>query len=196
MAFIAEHCQSRTCCACIMMKIGTCHCPLCSGCCCWSNAFKWRLKHWIDFLTIPYYFLAQSGIVDSRFYSLPLSKQRGSVLACSKVEFRSHQLLSLTPTFLLTYHPLQSLFAMNSLIFSEEEARFLRLVLKLAEKPVDDNRASWMINGLHVPEKMNQPYGEFRILVIGGQGVGKTSLLTKVRRADLLSQGRPSLDIT
>lgn len=71
---------------------------------------------------------------------------------------------------------------MASMIFSDEEARFLRLVLKLAERPHDDKRASWMPHGQHVPEKVKAA-GEFRILVIGGQGVGKTSLLAKVNKS-------------
>lgn len=66
------------------------------------------------------------------------------------------------------------------MIFSDEEARFLRLVLKLAERPHNDKRASWMPYGLHLPGT-TKAVGEFRVLVIGGQGVGKTSLLTKVR---------------
>ncbi|CAN8106422.1 unnamed protein product [Discula destructiva] len=66
---------------------------------------------------------------------------------------------------------------MPSMIFSEEEARFLRLVLKLAERPHDANRASWM----PFASDTTKAAGEFRILVIGGQGVGKTSLLTKFR---------------
>lgn len=70
---------------------------------------------------------------------------------------------------------------MNSTIFSDDEARFLRLVLKLAERPPEDNRASWMTTGLHGPESKARPVGELRILVIGDRGVGKTSLLTKAR---------------
>lgn len=81
---------------------------------------------------------------------------------------------------------------MSSMIFSDDEARFLRLVLKLAERPPEDNRASWMITGLHGPEDKARPVGELRILVIGDRGVGKTSLLTKARAILLVS--RPKLD--
>lgn len=70
---------------------------------------------------------------------------------------------------------------MSSMIFSDDEARFLRLVLRLAERPPDDNRSSWMMNGLYMSEKKTKPVGELRILVIGGRGVGKTSLLAKAR---------------
>ncbi|KAF3761034.1 P-loop containing nucleoside triphosphate hydrolase protein [Cryphonectria parasitica EP155] len=69
---------------------------------------------------------------------------------------------------------------MCSMVFSDEEARFLRLVLRLAEKEPDDNRASWAINGLHSTEKKAKPADELRILVIGDKGVGKTSLLAKL----------------
>lgn len=65
------------------------------------------------------------------------------------------------------------------MIFSDEEAKYLRAVLKWQERPLDDNRASWML-GLRVPER--RPVGEFRILVIGAKGVGKTSILKKVRK--------------
>lgn len=82
----------------------------------------------------------------------------------------------------MTHTLLQPQSTMNSIIFSDDEARFLRLVLKLAERPHDDKRASWMPFGLHVPEKAKAA-GEFRFLVIGGQGVGKTSLLTKARKS-------------
>lgn len=66
---------------------------------------------------------------------------------------------------------------MASMIFSDEEARYLRAVLKWQEKPPENNIAAWM-NGL--PDA--KPVGEFRILVIGAQGVGKTSILTRVRQ--------------
>lgn len=69
---------------------------------------------------------------------------------------------------------------MASMIFSDDEARFIRLALKLAERAHDDKRASWMPYGSQFPIK-TKAVGEFRILVIGGHGVGKTSLLTKVR---------------
>lgn len=72
---------------------------------------------------------------------------------------------------------------MASMIFSDEEVKYLRAVLKWQEKPPDDNRASWML-GLRMPEK--KPVGEFRVLVIGAKGVGKTSILKKV--SQVLSQ--------
>lgn len=77
---------------------------------------------------------------------------------------------------------------MSSMIFSDDEARFLRLVLRLAEKPPDDNKASWMTKGLRMTEKKAKSAGEFRVLVIGDRGVGKTSLLTKVRPFFLVSR--------
>lgn len=68
---------------------------------------------------------------------------------------------------------------MASMIFSDDEVKYLRAVLKWQEKNTDDNRASWML-GLHSPEK--KPVAEFRILVIGSKGAGKTSILKKVRK--------------
>lgn len=81
---------------------------------------------------------------------------------------------------------------MPSMIFSDEEARFLRLVLRLAERPHDDKRESWMPFGL---DKINA-VGEFRILVIGSTGVGKTSILTKVRALTWLGPYMPSAHTT
>lgn len=69
---------------------------------------------------------------------------------------------------------------MTSMIFTDEEARYLKAVLKWQEKTPEGDLANWMLNGLRVPVK-NTPVGEFRILVIGAQGVGKTSILTQVR---------------
>lgn len=66
---------------------------------------------------------------------------------------------------------------MASMIFSDDEAKYLRAVLKWQEKPSDDNRASWM-PGMRTP----RPVGEFRTLMIGAKGVGKTSILKKVGR--------------
>lgn len=47
--------------------------------------------------------------------------------------------------------------------------------------------------GLRLPEK-KKPVGEFRILVIGAKGVGKTSILTKVRKAQEVLLGFFSLN--
>jgi hypothetical protein len=66
---------------------------------------------------------------------------------------------------------------MASMIFSDDEAKYLRAVLNWQEKPPDDKRAGWML-GLRGPER--KPAGEFRVLVIGAKGVGKTSILKKV----------------
>lgn len=68
---------------------------------------------------------------------------------------------------------------MASMIFSDDEAKYLRAVLKWQEKNPEDSRASWML-GMRTTEK--KPVGEFRILVIGAKGVGKTSILKKVRK--------------
>lgn len=80
------------------------------------------------------------------------------------------------------------------MIFSEEEARYLRAVLKWQEKSSEDSSSIWMLNGLRMPEK-KKPVGEFRILVIGAQGVGKTSILTKVRTAVSGASYSPSVTV-
>lgn len=68
----------------------------------------------------------------------------------------------------------------NSIIFSEDEAHMMRLILRHLDKPPDNNRGSWMFSGLTIPEEEVKPVGVFRILVIGANGVGKTSLLNRV----------------
>lgn len=70
---------------------------------------------------------------------------------------------------------------MNSIIFSDDEARYLRAILIQLEKPPDDdNRTSWIFSGINIPPKEAKIAGEFRILVLGDKTVGKTSLLEKV----------------
>lgn len=70
---------------------------------------------------------------------------------------------------------------MNSIIFNEDEARYLQAILRHLDKPPDSNsRASWIFSGIYFPERKTKPVGEFRILVIGAKGVGKTCLLKEV----------------
>lgn len=66
---------------------------------------------------------------------------------------------------------------MNSIIFSDDEARYLRVLMRHVDKPPDEHRASWVFNGFHIPEEKVKPVGEFKVLVIGAKGVGKTCLL-------------------
>lgn len=70
---------------------------------------------------------------------------------------------------------------MDSIIFTEEEARYLRALLELAERP-DNGMDIWNLDDdLHFPEKDKIGLdGEFRVLVIGAEGVGKTSFINKV----------------
>lgn len=78
---------------------------------------------------------------------------------------------------------------MASTIFTPEEARFLRLVMKLADRPHDDKRATW---NPYATDKV-KAVGEFRILIMGAPGVGKTSLLTKVRKSTCPYSANPLL---
>ncbi|KUI61346.1 GTP-binding protein Rhes [Cytospora mali] len=66
---------------------------------------------------------------------------------------------------------------MSSMVFTDEEARYIRAILKWQEKSAEDNTAAWVLNNLRLPER--KPVGEFRILVLGAQGVGKTSILSQ-----------------
>ncbi|KAL8358525.1 hypothetical protein RB598_003006 [Gaeumannomyces tritici] len=67
--------------------------------------------------------------------------------------------------------------------WTEEETRYLRAILTWQAKP-DHNRASLRNSTLALTEKqdeMKKPVGNLRILVVGAEGCGKTSILTRVR---------------
>jgi hypothetical protein len=78
------------------------------------------------------------------------------------------------------------------MVWTEEESRFLRAVMSWdALRPGDQGlmARSRQANGYRQRPAVNNtpPVGEFRILVIGAKGTGKTSILTRVRgRADPL----------
>jgi len=76
-----------------------------------------------------------------------------------------------------------------SMVFSEEETEYLKAVMTWggpAPDPVDRRRRRATREALRPPPlqlgtNTRPPVGEFRILVIGAKGVGKTSILTRVR---------------
>ena len=73
----------------------------------------------------------------------------------------------------------------GSYVFSDEEAQYLKRVLNWQES---DNprreearrRAALANRQIEAEEKREKPVGEFRILVIGAKGTGKTAILTRV----------------
>ena len=62
---------------------------------------------------------------------------------------------------------------MASLIFSDEEARYVQAMLTWDPDEM-------MHRAAEAEARRNKPAGEFRILVIGAKGTGKSSILTRV----------------
>lgn len=75
---------------------------------------------------------------------------------------------------------------MGSVIFTDEEARYIKAMLGWQDPILLDNeRRRSKLNG-EADARTKQPVGEFRILVAGAKGVGKTSILTRVRGPSLM----------
>ena len=72
---------------------------------------------------------------------------------------------------------------MGSIIFSDEEARYVKVLLRWQDSTFDHEKAKRELKGLleaKAEAQRKQPVGELRILVAGAKGTGKTSILTKV----------------
>ena len=65
-----------------------------------------------------------------------------------------------------------------SFVWSDEEASFLKAVLRWQDREAEATRRKAAIEA----ERRKKTVGEFRILVVGAKGSGKTSLLTRVNR--------------
>lgn len=72
---------------------------------------------------------------------------------------------------------------MGSVIFTDDEARYIKAMLSWEEPTLDEKKQLDLARALEAEAEANkrQPVGEFRILVAGGKGTGKTSILTRVR---------------
>ncbi len=74
----------------------------------------------------------------------------------------------------------------NSVAWTLEEAKYLKAIFRWQESatPVDDEKRRRQAEDAarrRKQEQQQKPVGEFRVLVIGGRGTGKTALLTRVR---------------
>lgn len=74
---------------------------------------------------------------------------------------------------------------MGSYVFSDEEAQYLRRVLTWQDtanprREEARRRAALYNRQIAAEEKREKPVGEFRILVVGAKGTGKTAILTRV----------------
>ena len=73
----------------------------------------------------------------------------------------------------------------GSYVFSDEEAQYLKRVMSWqnSDSPLREaarRRAALANRQIEAEEKREKPVGEFRILVIGAKGTGKTAILTRV----------------
>jgi GTPase SAR1 family protein len=71
----------------------------------------------------------------------------------------------------------------NSLVWSPEEAKYLKAIFHWQEtEPAleEERRRQQAEEDERKREQEQKPAGEFRVLVIGGQGTGKTAILTRV----------------
>jgi len=68
----------------------------------------------------------------------------------------------------------------NSFVWTPEEAKFLKAVLRWQDSPTAEEERRVRAAAQEAERKRRKPAGEFRILVIGARGAGKTSILTRV----------------
>jgi hypothetical protein len=78
----------------------------------------------------------------------------------------------------------------NSLVWTAEEAKYLKAVLRWHDSTSDEKRArraeEEASRRRRRQQEQEKPAGEFRVLVIGARGTGKTAILTRVRIFPLL----------
>jgi len=71
---------------------------------------------------------------------------------------------------------------MGSMHWSDEESRYLKAILSWQEPPTDEKAAAKKAAAAKAAAQAKKDVaGEFRIVVIGAKGTGKTSILTRVK---------------
>jgi phage terminase large subunit-like protein len=70
----------------------------------------------------------------------------------------------------------------NSLVWTADEAKYLKAIFRWQESnaSLEDEKRRREAEDAARREREQKPAGEFRVLVIGGRGTGKTALLTRV----------------
>ena len=78
---------------------------------------------------------------------------------------------------------------MRSIVWSEEEASYLKAMLAWDE-PIPESILNRRLgeSSRKRPVERKRPVDEFRVLVVGARGTGKTSILTRVCLFDRLSR--------
>ncbi|KAB5572617.1 P-loop containing nucleoside triphosphate hydrolase protein [Coniochaeta sp. 2T2.1] len=84
----------------------------------------------------------------------------------------------------------------GSYVFSDEEAQYLKRVLSWQEsnnprREEARRRAALANRQIEAEEKREKPVGEFRILVIGAKGTGKTAILTRFGQDTFRGESEP-----
>ncbi|KAK3360099.1 P-loop containing nucleoside triphosphate hydrolase protein [Lasiosphaeria hispida] len=82
----------------------------------------------------------------------------------------------------------------NSFVWTADEAKYLKAVLRWQDTPEDEKTraAAAAAAATEAAERRRrQPAGEFRILVIGARGSGKTSILTRFGNGTFRGEGEP-----
>jgi hypothetical protein len=72
----------------------------------------------------------------------------------------------------------------NSFVWSAEEAKYLKAIFRWQETAPssdEERRRRQAEEDERRRQEEQKPVGEFRVLVIGGRGTGKTAILTRVR---------------
>ncbi|KAK0719669.1 P-loop containing nucleoside triphosphate hydrolase protein [Lasiosphaeris hirsuta] len=81
----------------------------------------------------------------------------------------------------------------NSFVWTADEAKYLKAILRWQEPEDEKTRAAAAAAAAEAAERRRrqQPAGEFRILVIGARGSGKTSILTRFGNGTFRGEGEP-----
>ncbi|KAK3370207.1 P-loop containing nucleoside triphosphate hydrolase protein [Podospora didyma] len=84
----------------------------------------------------------------------------------------------------------------NSRIWTAEEAKYLKAILQWQESPRSDDEKKKRQASVEEAERkrqkqQQQPTGEFRVLVIGARGSGKTSILTRFGQGTFRGEDEP-----
>ncbi|OIW23689.1 P-loop containing nucleoside triphosphate hydrolase protein [Coniochaeta ligniaria NRRL 30616] len=85
---------------------------------------------------------------------------------------------------------------MGSYVFSDEEAQYLKRVLSWQDssnprREEARRRAALANRQIEAEERREKPVGEFRILVIGAKGTGKTAILTRFGQDTFRGEDEP-----
>ncbi|KAK0643120.1 P-loop containing nucleoside triphosphate hydrolase protein [Cercophora newfieldiana] len=80
----------------------------------------------------------------------------------------------------------------NSFVWTAEEAKYLKAVLRWQDAPPNpEEERRLRVAAAEKEAERRKPAGEFRVLVIGARGTGKTSILTRFGNNTFRGEGEP-----